>query len=376
MNRWLLRRLEMSPAWLFYDWELRMYCDDLPDMLDRGLLIRDLEAERAELCFTKYGQRLHLVRADDFVMGADTENPYGPVAEVDLSEVTQYHFDIDRWLLDIRSVNGLIGAFNWVGERLFYLGEKIEGADRLAFLIGFFTRPEQATNLLFGLLSRLPAGFDGIMVTTALFDGLELQDVANLERLGISWVPRLDAETLRIPRILHAGRTRQPGLALELERESEFYGFKCRFPVLITGEMTKTGSNIVYVGNTEVWMGDSPFALFLRLLLELFLNESGTVSKVNLQEEGYLSEDGEFQDIHRLRNCFTRSLPNLGPKDFIESYRPKTLRISVHPRLVSYDKKKLLAHYNELVRKVVQRLPDEPQVGDDAAHTLIRETGK
>jgi hypothetical protein len=376
MNRWLLRRLEMSPNWIFYEWEVRMYCDDLPAMLDQGLLIRDLEAERVELCFTKYGQRLHLVKADNSIFGADTENPYDPITELDSSEIVQYRFDIERWLLDIRTANALLGTFGWVGERLFFLGERMEGADRLALLIGFFTRSKQAVNLLFGLLSRLPAGFDGIMVTTLLFDGLPLQEVANLERLGIFWVPRLDTETLRIPRAQRVSSRHQPSLAVELEEESEFYGFKCRVPVLITGEITKTGSNVVLTGNTEVWMGDSPFALFLRLVLELYTNKWGAVSKVKLQEEGYLSEDGEFQDIHRLRNCFTRSLVGLDPKEFIESFRPKTLRISIHPKLVSYNKKKLLAHDNELVRRLVQRLPDDPQFEGETMHTLSKGISK
>jgi len=359
MNRWLWRRLEMSPDWIFYEWELRMYCWDFNAMLSQGLLVRDLKAEKAEICFTRYGQRLHLVRTDNAVFGADTENPDEPVAELDPDELIQYRFNIDRWLSLIRTANGLYGAFCRLDRRLFFLGEKKESGETLGFVIGFFTRAGQALNLLLSLPSRLPADFDGIVVATLLFDGLPLQEIANLERLGIFWAPRLDSETLHIRhQTCRTGRKVPPGSfsAGEIEGESQFYGFKCRVPVCITGDITKSGNNVVLVGSTAVEIGDTPFLLFLRLIVELRRKKMGTVSKVQLKSEGYLSEDVEFQQIRRLRECFVRALGDLEPKDFIEGYRPKTLRVSVHPALVSWDEQKLLAHDNSRVREFVEQL--------------------
>jgi hypothetical protein len=359
----------MSPDWIFYEWELRLYCPDFSAMLERGLLIRDLEAEKAELCFTRYGQCVHVVRTDESVFGADTENSDEPVAELDPNELIQYRFDTEQWLSTIRLANKLHGAFCRLDGRLFFLGERIEAGRRQGLVVSFFNRADQALSSLFALPSRLPAGFDDIIVSSLLYDGLSLPEIANLERLGILWMPRLASETLIIPDVeKRAGTgTYQPPLGKEIEDESEFYGFKCRVPIHITGKRTRAGSNIVLAGNIEVWMGDSPFALFLRLVMELYRNKWGMVPKIDLQDEGYLRGDGEFQDIHRLRSCFIRSFPELDPKDFIEVHRPKTLRVSVHPALVTYDREKLLVHDNEFIRQLAQQLPEEPQAQRNAA---------
>ena len=63
------------------------------------------------------------------------------------------------------------------------------------------------------------------------------------------------------------------------------------------------------------------------------------ISKVELKAEGYLSEDAEFQAVGRLRECFVRELDDLDPKEFIEGYQPKALRLSVHPDLILESRK-------------------------------------
>jgi len=77
---------------------------------------------------------------------------------------------------------------------------------------------------------------------------------------------------------------------------------------------------------------------------------------VKLKAEGYLSQDAEFQAVGRLRSCFVRALDGLTPKVFIEACQPKTLRLSVHPDMVSGSFERLLAQCNSRLMEVVQKL--------------------
>ena len=77
---------------------------------------------------------------------------------------------------------------------------------------------------------------------------------------------------------------------------------------------------------------------------------------LSLMIEGYLNADGEFQSIGRLRECFVRALDDLHPEKFIESYRPKTLKLSVHPDLVTWNQEKLLGHDDVRVCDLVGKL--------------------
>jgi hypothetical protein len=97
----------------------------------------------------------------------------------------------------------------------------------------------------------------------------------------------------------------------------------------------------------------------LRLILELKGNKTGAVSKVKLKAEGYLSEDAEFQAVGRLRSCFVRALGDLDPKEFIEAYEPKTLRLSVHPDLVSCCNGGLLNQNNLRVSELMKKMMGE-----------------
>jgi hypothetical protein len=46
----------------------------------------------------------------------------------------------------------------------------------------------------------------------------------------------------------------------------------------------------------------------------------------------------------------------LQPKKFIEAYRPKTLRLSLHPEFITWDEQKLLAHDDARVRELAEKM--------------------
>jgi len=357
MNPWLLSNLQRRPDHTFYEWELKMHCDEFEDLRDSGLLVRDLEAEQSEFCCDRWGRRLELVRMDGGIFGIDAQDPDEPIIELDPRELVRYRLSHDRWQRAIREANGLNGVTSWLERHLLFLGEKVDAGSTLGFVLGFFNQREMALNLLLSLPERLPSRYDAIVVTTPFSTPVPQQDIANLERLGVYLVPPLNHETLMIecPR-LAVKRRKVRGVVLSPAQKADYdrYEYKCQLPIELTGKINNSGNNVVLVGDTPVEIGDVPFRLFLRLVVELHRNKLGIVPKADLWSEGYFGEGTDDQSINRLRNCFVRALGDLDTKDFIERYRPKTLRISVHPDLITWNAEKLSDHDDCRVRELVQ----------------------
>lgn len=147
--------------------------------------------------------------------------------------------------------------------------------------------------------------------------------------------------------------------SLTPKEEGDFkrYSYRSKLPIFITGDTEKRATNILLVNSAKVHAGDTPFALFLRLIVELFKNKKGTVRNARLINAGYIKAGGEFQAINRLRQVFDGVLCGLDAQEFIEVFEPKTLRLSTHPALVKYDKEKLLRHRNVKIRRLAKRLP-------------------
>ena len=146
-------------------------------------------------------------------------------------------------------------------------------------------------------------------------------------------------------------------LSAEEEEERKHYGYKAHLPMHITGDVEKRATNILFVDGAKVAIGDVPFALLLRLVVELFKNKVGTVPKSTLIKGGYIKADSEFQSIRRLREAFNGALRHCSPEELVETCGHRTLRLSVHPALISYDKQKLLGHYNKRISRLAGRLP-------------------
>jgi hypothetical protein len=139
--------------------------------------------------------------------------------------------------------------------------------------------------------------------------------------------------------------------------EFHYYNYRSKLPIFITGDTEKWASNIVLVNGIRISIGDAPFILFLRLVVELFKNKKGMLSKTKLINAGYIKADGEYQAINRLRQAFSAALDSLSPYEFIESCERRAIRLSTHPAFISYDKERLLHHRNEKVRRLAERLP-------------------
>jgi hypothetical protein len=185
-----------------------------------------------------------------------------------------------------------------------------------------------------------------------------LVSIMRRENRGAMLPPNQPADELEIGYQSKSGKGK-PSIPLTDKEEEEFnhYNYRSKLPIFITGETEKRATNIILVNGIRVPIGDVSFALFLRLVVELFKNKNGAVSKAKLINAGYINADGEYQAISRLRQAFEVALDSLSPYEFIESCEHKAIRLSTHPAFISYDKEKLRHHHNKKVRKLAERLP-------------------
>lgn len=179
-----------------------------------------------------------------------------------------------------------------------------------------------------------------------------------LNGLPVILIPQKVAEDIALRYICQAGGAGTPApLSRQQEKEFARYGYRSRLPIFIPGDTVNRAGNIIWINAARLQLGDVPFALFLRLVAELYKNKGGMIRKSRLINAGYIKPDGEYQSISRLRQNFRAVLNGLDPQDFIETCRPGYLRLSTHPAFITYDKAKLLSHRNTKIRKLVRQLP-------------------
>ena len=359
MISWILEQLEKQPGSLFYEKELLDKDATEFARLKKEKLITYVQPDEHNETYG-LGQRepLTVVKIDGKFCGIDEQDPGKDPEPITLNDLAKYRFSLENFLGRVKAANNLSGTAQELDKRLYFIGKRTINDKRVTFLLGLFDSDKRASSLLTSYMVRL-TDFDQVVAVTPSFTiGKEILS-SEMKRLNIHIVPlagsdlKLDVTTL----LNQEPRSRLLTiLTPEQERDYEMYGYKCRLPIHITGNVAGSGSNLVEVGNAEVEIGDVPFCLFLRLLLELYRNKAGAMSKSDLMIEGYLNADGEFQSIGRLRECFVRALGDLHPKKFIESYRPKTLRLSVHPDLVTWNQEKLLGHDDVRVCDLVGKL--------------------
>ena len=359
MNDWLWDFLGAAPDQRFYEWQLLVDCPGFEALRAQGLLVRDLEAEKSNFLLTKYGQCLDLIRLDGSIFGVDTsggddEEPY---VEVDPRELIQYYFNWVPWLRTVCEANGLAGESTWLRRNLVFLGEKIYGDRRFSVVLGFLSLPDEAMDLLLSLPARMPPTYDILAVTTLIPQRLPQQDVATLERLGVYVVAPVDRETLEIgmSRLPLKPPDAQPTPATK--REGESVPHDGQPLIYITGERGRWNTNTILVNDYPVRLGDKLFALFLRLAVQTMRTGGGGVTRAALRTGGYLTVGAEEQTIGHLKKACTQTLRNLGVGDLIESAGRGSIRLSVAPTLLKYDRDKLVRHGDKKVSRTAEQLP-------------------
>ena len=161
-------------------------------------------------------------------------------------------------------------------------------------------------------------------------------------------------------------RTHLPAsLSDDEEREFRAGQFRSRMPIEITGEAEARRSNRVMIDGEMVRLGDTTFALLLRLAVELYrpgdpagwLPKGDRIREGGLVSEGYLSADGIDQGIARLRDRFEAISKERGLSryDLIET-RGKRVRLSTHRKLVQCDWERLRHHQDSRVSSLAEQI--------------------
>ncbi|HEX77106.1 MAG TPA: hypothetical protein G4O03_01645 [Dehalococcoidia bacterium] len=362
MIDWILRELEKHPNTLFYEKELKVRdAAEFTKMRRERLLGYVQPDDRSETYGVGQAKPLSVVNIGGELYGIDDEDAEKDPVHLRKTDLARYSFSLDRFIDKLRAVNNLLGSASPLDKRLFFAGEKTVNGKRVAFVFALLDSEKRAADLLLTLPSRVSPNHDRIAVVTPSFTVKSEAVRAQLERLRIYVMPLGDTMSLEtdVSSLFKEAPQPSPSALLTSEQEEEFarYGYKSRLPIYITGDVEKRATNIVEINETRVPIGDAAFTLFLRLVVELKKNKKGSVSKSTLIRGGYIKADGEFQAIARLRQAFNAALGWLAPQEFIEAPKPKTLRLSTHPDLVTYDKEKLLRHSNEKIRRLARRLP-------------------
>jgi len=101
----------------------------------------------------------------------------------------------------------------------------------------------------------------------------EFSDINEIEEESGSLLVKIT----KVPSQRSIRETLQTTLSAREEEEYRRYGYRTHLAIYITGEIENRATNIILVNGTRVPIGDVPFALFLRLVVELFKNRNGTV---------------------------------------------------------------------------------------------------
>ena len=236
-------------------------------------------------------------------------------------------------------------------------------------VLALFPDARAASEALLALPSRLSGRPDRCL---AVFPSLEITDQAelvNLENHDVYTTTLTEKDPFKIDLspALKKAPARPVIVTLTSAQEKEFtrHGFKSRLPIEITGEVEKRANNIVIIAGAKVPIEDAEFRVFLRLTVELFKGEDGSIYKGDpmarggLVDEDILKPDSIDQTINRLRGRFTPALKDLPPTDFIEAYRQKHIRLSTHPAYISYNKDRLLQHQDAKIQELTSQFPTD-----------------
>lgn len=126
--------------------------------------------------------------------------------------------------------------------------------------------------------------------------------------------------------------------------------------VHIPGNTPTKRSNGLEVNGKKILMGDAPFRLFLRLVVELGKGKGGWVNTHTLQAEGVIANALSHQIYSNLRTPLRGALEENDVTKFIENDGSKRYRISTPPDFITYDKWKLLHHPDPQIKKLAKKL--------------------
>lgn len=353
----VLRRLAANPAAEF------RVSDVAPDHLEslRPALtfLPDPEPGDQVACRTAGGQGC--MRVLDLIGGAllavcTCEAAEVPVP-VDPLAPTSFTVDPTRLSTLLAVVHGLDGTRSALTPRCHYLGQADVTGKRIGVVLGLFD-DRDAVRELRALPRTISDAVDLVVCLSPAFQ--PTPEVAlQLRALGVSVLPldRLDVRKAIEQHLAMPSRT-VPLVVLSPDEEREFTAarFRCRWPIVVTGETGKGGTNVVEIAGTTLTLGPVLFPLFMRLLTALFETENGFLP-VNqprrgkgLAGEGYYRFDRAYQTHGDFRAALGDRF-----RDLVE-VGGEMIRLSTHRAYVQVDCEVLILHRDVRVQDLARRV--------------------
>jgi hypothetical protein len=352
---WILTELEKQPSRLFYTKELERIDTGEFARLRQEKILAPVQPDNNDTYGLDRPLPLRVKKIGNQYWGFSEDDPEGDPVLLDRSELVRYRLSLKTFSILLAAANNFSSSPKKLHRRLYYAGDRNIDKKRVALVLAFIDQEKNAESLLLGLPGRLPSGFKQFCVVTPSYTIKSPELRERLERQQIFVTPLEDFERFKIdlsPLVKEGTVILTP----QQEEECRLYGFIYRIPIHITGERGGKASNYVSIGDRRVRIGDSPFALFLRLVLGLHNEKTGEVPKPDLYEEGYFKKDeDEYQRIDRLRQRFI-NISGIDRLEFIKDQN-KSLKLSVHPSLITWDIDQLLNHTDLDILKLVRQFP-------------------
>lgn len=291
----------------------------------------------------------------------DTEIDPIPLTKDD---ILKYQFSLDVLIKETRKANAFTGDSYALTSRLYFIGERVVNSVNTAFIVAFFPNIESAEPHLLAAVSG------NYQQTVVLAPSLNLAREPIYSKLRTASIfpvtlpPSFGKQSFKIIYLAALRRplpkgvsTRAPALTDRQLADYETYGYLCQDHLYIPGRFPRERSNYIFLNGHKLQLGDSLFALLLRLAAELKKEKGGWVSNPQLQAEGFISDSTHYQPYSNLRKALEGSLKEKDGKKFIESSGSRKYRISTHPDFITYDKERLLNHPYSDISQLARSLP-------------------
>lgn len=367
MIKFLLQEIEKSPNALFTKKELlSLSPKDFQDLTKRKILTyfrpseNDMEKVRLPRC--QHGCPLTVVQVEGGLEAVCPEHLEEDPIPIEKDDLSRYAFSIDMFLVQLRDANRIDGDLDRINGGYFHIGYKTYGDHR----VGFIFIPKIGDGKLVKLsgLKHLCKDDDILVVLTpaSKIEDVPLKGSLRHDKIiQTSLASSLDPQTFELPIEKLISGLLKPKAITELSKRQktdyEKFEYQCYDKVYIPGTIPMKRSNLMVVNENEIEMGDSIFTLFLRFLVESKKKKGGWVNRYTLGSEGIVTDVEKFQIYSNLRTALKGSLLGKDGQKFIQSDGSKNYRISTHPDLVTYDKKKLLNHQDPNIKELAKKLP-------------------
>ena len=275
----------------------------------------------------------------------------------DASDLVRFTIDPSRLADALARTFELAERTSALSERCWYLGMTTIDDQRFALVLSLFD-DRDAMRELRALPGALPVSVDEVVCLTPTFEPSPDETLA-LSAIHVS-VARVDTFDTKVSlrELLRPARRTVPLVTLTTEQQAEARAatFRCSWPIVVTGQVAKGGTNVVEIAGAECRLGRAAFPLFMRLLTGLFESENGYLPVGRLRGggglagEGYYKSESTYQAHDQLRGALGDEYEEL------VEVGGGMIRLSVHRGYVRVDCEVLAQHRDARVRQLAARI--------------------